>query len=302
MYKLPAEDFKFIINHFMDLSNLKQSIIKTLAYGDVFGWPMSEDEIFIKVQSSKLKVKSYSSKFKVQLKQLIKKKKIGCKNGFCFLPGKGFIVKRRLEREKWAKEKMKIAKNCAKYLKIIPSILLVGVSGGLAVDNVSKDDDIDFFIICRNGTLWTTRFLSTFLLDFLGKRRRPGDKDVRDKICLNMFVDELGMQIPEKERDLYMAHEVVQMNPVWDKNNAYRKFLKANMWVANIFRKTRKASPASPDQISRKVGKVEYFFREFQLKYMSGRRTTEKIEPHRLMFHPEDKRDWVMREFRRRLK
>jgi len=39
-----------------------------------------------------------------------------------------------------------------------------------------------------------------------------------------------------------------------------------------------------------------------QKKYMSNRRTSEKIESHRLMFHPEDKREWVMREYLKKVK
>ena len=36
--------------------------------------------------------------------------------------------------------------------------------------------------------------------------------------------------IPEKEQDLFSAHEVCQMKLVWEKERTYQKFLKANQW------------------------------------------------------------------------
>ena len=40
----------------MSLSSLKWSIVKTLAYADVFEWPVCEDEIFAKVQLKQLEI------------------------------------------------------------------------------------------------------------------------------------------------------------------------------------------------------------------------------------------------------
>ena len=285
--------------------DIEKAILKTLIYSDVFGWVLSKNEVFAKYQKLNIKDKKHISNiknFEKCLNELIAKKKIGKKGDFYFLPGREPLVERRLEREKWAGKKMKIAKKIAKKLKIIPSILLAGVSGGLAVGNVSLDDDIDFFIICRRGTLWTTRFLSTLMLDILGKRRRPGDKDVRDKICLNMFVDELGMEIPKKERDLYTAHEVVQMRPLWDRG-VYDRFLEENKWVRDYLPNSVKDchGPAVPDLAMTKVCFLEKTLGWLQVKYMFNKRTREKIEAHRLMFHPDDKREWVMKEYLKRV-
>jgi len=44
-----------------------------------------------------------------------------------------------------------------------------------------------------------------------------------------MFVSEPAL--PESERDLFSAHEVLQMEPVFDRGNTYKKFLLANKWV-----------------------------------------------------------------------
>ncbi len=302
---------------------IEQSILETLAYADVFSWPIAEEELFRQIQSSKPlptggqgKIQKQNLNLKTVLNKLIKKKIIAKKDNFYFLCGRNRLVERRQEREKWVAGKMAIARNAAKWLKLIPSILLVGVSGGLAVGNVTQDDDIDLFIICRSGTLWTTRFLAILLLELLGRRRRPGESDYKNKICLNMFVDEKGMAVPESERDIYTAHEIKNLKILWERNGTYREFLKANQWHEILRSKSKeqrvKTNP-NWENFSCERGfafyilyfaftKIEPFFRWLQLKYMKRRRTQEKIEPHRLLFHPEDRRAWVLKEYQKRLK
>ncbi len=312
---------------------IKQSILRTLAYSQVFGWPLSKKEIFAKSQSSKLKNQNLAQ----IIKQLIKNKKIEYKNGYYFLSGNKVLAERRIQREKWAAEKFKIARRqanfcffrrttssspfslsfnsrrAAGYLKIIPTILLVGVSGGLAVGNVDYKDDIDFFIICRSNSLWTCRFLAVLLLDFLGLRRRPKDKNFRDKICLNMFVDEAGLAVPENEHDLYTAHEVAQMKPLWDRG-VYVSFLEENKWVIDYLPKSNVKIQKPKIQVKSKnfiilicyfafrilifaLRLFEPFFSLIQKKYMVSNPTNEKIETHRLMFHPKDSRPEALKKY-----
>lgn len=47
--------------------------------------------------------------------------------------------------------------------------------------------------------------------------------------------------------------------------------------------------------------KLEALARWSQLKYMASRRTTEIVEPGRIRFHPQDAREWVLKEYQERL-
>lgn len=47
--------------------------------------------------------------------------------------------------------------------------------------------------------------------------------------------------------------------------------------------------------------KLEALARWAQLKYMAPRRTTEVVEPGRIRFHPQDAREWVLKEYQKRL-
>lgn len=80
-----------------------------------------------------------------------------------------------------------------------------------------------------------TRFLVTIFVSLLGVRRTPKAKDVTDMFCLNMFTTVDGMSIPVGERDLFSAHEVVQMVPLWERKGTYRKFILHNRWVKTTY-------------------------------------------------------------------
>jgi hypothetical protein len=97
--------------------------------------------------------------------------------------------------------------------------------------NSDKDDDIDLLIVTKKNRLWLTRLLAVLLVELVARRRRPGEKDAKDKICLNMFLDETHLGVPPKERDLFSAHEVCQLKVLWERDNLYQGFLRNNQWT-----------------------------------------------------------------------
>lgn len=203
---------------------MKKTILSTLAYADIFDYPLKEKEIYrFLISDIRYQILDISK----GLKEL---PEVSQKNNFYFLKEREQLVLLRKKRERWSKEKLKIAQKVANWLKIIPTIKMVAVTGALAMENSNKNDDIDLLIITSKNRLWLTRFLTVILLELVAKRRHPADKEVKDKICLNMFLDEGHLKVPEKEQDLFSAHEVCQLKVLWDKNGIYQKFLKANLW------------------------------------------------------------------------
>jgi len=181
------------------------------------------------------------------------------------------------------------------------------------MDNADEDEDIELFIVTRHNTLWMTRLLVTVLADIYGIRRRPEDVSVKNKVCLNMFMDEGTMALPVQERDLFSAHEVVQLVSLWDSGSTYRRFLAANSWVRRYLftawkkrrdAATKKERPVSPGEIVMlgicRIG--EMLVRPMQLLYMQRRRTEEIVEGGMLRFHPRDARIRVKRQYAKRLK
>lgn len=269
--------------------HLEEAIFHTVTYADIFDYPLTPGEI----EKRLIGVKSLrSGREKLKL--------IREKDGFYFLKGREHIISVRKKREAWSQEKNRIAGKIISSLRYIPTIKLIGISGALAHNNVKKDDDIDLFIITRAGTLWTTRFLATLLTDFLGVRRHPSDTAYNNKICLNMFVDENQLGIPAKERDLFSAYEVIQMRPIWDRDDTYNKFLRANEWVREYLPNAigiKSAVETGEELIKPFFYFLEKFLRSFQLWYMRKRRTKEVIQNGMIRFHPRDARKWILKKY-----
>ena len=208
---------------------LQKAILRTLIYADIFDYPLNSEELYrFLIINHPI---SYSV-FKNALSRIITNdKRINTNKNYYFLKGRREIISLRQKREKWSQEKIKIGRRIGRWLKLIPWIKLMGITGALAMRNSDKNDDIDLMIITSRNRLWLTRFLTIFLLEFFSKRRKPSDKDVEDKICLNLFIDEGYLETPREKRNLFMAHEVCQMKALWEEDDIYKKFLWENKWV-----------------------------------------------------------------------
>src|SRR5258706_2602432 len=172
------------------MGSVENGILKTLAYSDCFNYPLTISQIWkyliIGEKVGKNKIAETLKKSKI-----IEKKDI-----YFFLKHEISIVERRKDREKISLKKLFLTKHFAKTLSLIPTVNLVGISGSLAMYNASENDDIDFFIISSPGTLWITRLICVLALVVLGVKRMRVGKNHKNKICLNMYIDESQMTLP----------------------------------------------------------------------------------------------------------
>src|SRR3989344_7357967 len=131
------------------LSTFEEAIVRTLLYADLFDYPLTNEEIWkrlikLQITNDKLSRLSGISQTAGQIK-LINSKILRNIDNYYFLKGKEKIVEIRKKRERWSAEKIEIAKKVVNFLRLIPTIKLIGVSGGLAIGNAGEDDDIDLF-------------------------------------------------------------------------------------------------------------------------------------------------------------
>jgi len=209
----------------------------------------------------------------------------------------------RKERDIIAQKKWEMVRRFVRMFYWLPTLRFIGVTGGLAMNNAKEFDDIDLFFITASNSLWITRLLVTVTAEVFGIRRRPNDRSVKDKVCLNMFMAEDALSLPAFERDLFAAHEVLQMKPLWDRDGAYNNFLSANSWVKDFLPNAWKA--VRHEKIIHRFNwlqLLEPFARVLQMWYMRHHRTTEVIRPGVLRFHPKDARVWVKKKYAIRLK
>lgn len=283
------------------------SILKTLIYSDIFDYPLTKEELW-----RFLIAKNVENIDRVTFKKALIMFPPGrweYKHGFYFLSGREEIVGKRERRKKEGGKKLDFARKIIQKLSLVPTVSFIGISGGLALENSEKNDDIDLFVITSKNTLWVTRLILVFLLIIMGQYRGRGKKESQ-KVCLNMLIDEESLSFPKKRQDLYTAHEIVQLRPVLNRNNVYEKFMNANRWVKKFlpngidirilgYKDIKKKSPSI--LISQYLSIFERIAKSIQLSYMKKHRTKETISDHFLAFHPFDYKSFVLKEYNKRL-
>jgi len=287
-------------------SDTQKAILTTIIYSDIFHFPLTFTELWkYLISEEKITRKAFSEAL-ANLSDVV-----ASRDGYYFLTGKDSFVTRRKRHQAELKKKLQIAKKATFFLSHIPTIRFIGISGGLAVGNVTEEDDIDLFLIVKKGTLFMTRFWVVCMLEWLGMRRKRNEEFPADKICVNLLVDENRLLWPKKSRDLYSAHEVAQIQPLFERDNMFQKFMDSNQWIRTFL-------PNSQDEKEVFLGNTKstnyfvlqflgYFIflkpfetmlRKLQENYMKKHRTTEIVSKNVLAFHPNDYRMEIISKLR----
>lgn len=116
-------------------------------------------------------------------------------------------------------------------MRYIPSVRFVGLTGSSAMIHTGKHGDIDLCIVTAKNLLWTTRLILVVIGKLLGM--------YGTKACLNLFFDESGLHIAQEKQNIYIAHELLQLVPIIDKDNVHCQLFQSNTWVKRFFPNTR---------------------------------------------------------------
>ena len=285
-------------------AEMNEAILKTLAYFDYFGYPLKAWEIHKWLIQKKASLKQTEK----ALRNLVEEKKIFKENEFYLLRAKKNLVKKRLKGEGISKGRLFKAKLVAFLIKSIPWIKLVGVSGSLSVLASQEKDDIDLVIVTAGNRIWLSRLLLIFLTTLTGLRRKRREKllSAAGKICINLIleVDNLA----QKNRNIYVAHEVLQMRLLWQRQQIYSRFLHDNQWVfrylpnwkSGITEKREKRKEVRENKQNQFIDRLEELAKKLQLKIMNSPSGAERIESGALYFHPEDKGVKVLEEYKKK--
>ncbi|MCL5435363.1 MAG: hypothetical protein M1405_03170 [Patescibacteria group bacterium] len=289
------------------MGSSQEQIFKTLLYSDIFNYPLSKEEIW------KFLI-SHTKQDKKEIWECLNAKNtlFESKNSLFFIKGRKNIVNTRREREKYSLQKIVFAKRIIQKLAIIPTVYFIGISGALAMKNSDKDDDIDLFVVTAKNSVWTTRLLMVIFLSLLGAYRRKKDKNVSNKICLNMFIDQTALSFSKQRNDLYTAHEISQITPIFNRDKTYEKFLNSNVWIKEFLPNVFSQKPRAPfvSKISfinktisylLRIPITEFLTRSIQFRYMKKNITKETISNNFLAFHPFDYKVYVVNNYKKKI-
>lgn len=212
------------------MTDLEKSIIKTLAFFDVFNYPLTSNEIWKWIYKP-LKKPSLLEIRQALINSEVLKNEVSLQEGFYSLKGREHIYLLRKQNNNLAERKFSKVIKLAKVYRFIPFIKLIAVCNSLAYSNAKETSDIDLFIIAQKNKIWLARFFAILIVKLLGSRPEEGND--QDAFCLTFFIDEESLNIHNvmlNNNDIYYPYWLKQLIPIYDPYHLHVKFLEANKW------------------------------------------------------------------------
>ncbi|MFA6255063.1 MAG: hypothetical protein WC675_03450 [Patescibacteria group bacterium] len=215
-----------------EYSDLEKAIIRTVAYFDIFDYPLTLVEIYKWLYQPSRPYSLFEISQALSGDEL--KAKVEVKFGFYFLVGRESTIQTRLERYQIAEKKFKIALKTVWWLRHLVFVKMIAICNNVGYNNGTKESDIDFFIVVQKGRLWWSRLVITLTATLLRVRRH--DKRIIDGICLSFYVasDHLNLSdIAIKPLDSYLIYWFATLTPIYDDSAVYSELIAANSWLTD---------------------------------------------------------------------
>lgn len=204
---------------------LRSSILKVIAYFDLFNYPLSLEEIqfYLDTDIDELPVKE-------EVEALVEAGCLYRTGNYYSLLDDPTLAERRNKGRNHADQMLPTAAKGAKLLFQFPFVRGVFISGSLSKRCADDRADIDYFIVTSAGRLWIARTLMHLFKKLTYLRGR------QHRYCMNYYVDEEAMEI--REKNIFTATELITLMPA-SGNGAVTSFFRANEWTARFYPRYR---------------------------------------------------------------
>jgi hypothetical protein len=200
---------------------IRSSILKVVAYFDLFNYPVSIEDIHFFLDSE-----ADESEVKKELEMLLNEQCLFRTGQFFSLRNDPALAEKRNRGRQHAEELLPIAEKGARFLFQFPFVSGVCISGSLSKRCADENADIDYFIITRANRLWIARTLMHFFKKLTYLRGR------QHRYCMNYFIDEEALEI--KEKNIFTATELITLMPA-SGNGGLTRFFRANDWTVRYY-------------------------------------------------------------------
>ena len=205
----------------MNRDTLKNSVIRTLLYYDLFKHPLKADEIYSFLGTNGVTEHNVTD----ALDELVKEKLIFKHGIFFSLHNNDDTIHRRIKGNQYAEKFQPLALKQAKRISRFPFVRAVMASGSFSKGYMDDKSDLDFFVVTAPGRLWIARILIVLF-------KRLFYFNSHKYFCCNYFVDTDHLEIEEK--NLFTATELATLIPLYNAD-IYEKLINANRWVHDFF-------------------------------------------------------------------
>jgi len=198
---------------------LESAILRTVLYADIFKFPLTLAELHrylihhCPIQQGQLRDSLQQS---ATLGDLLWQG-----DGYIGLKGHESYLMLRKQREQLTEAMWEQAHRYGQWFGSLPFVRMVGLTGALAVRNPAGiDDDYDYILVTEPGRVWLARACAVLLVRLMKLRGIV--------LCPNYVLAKT--QIQQQQQDLYMAHELMQMVPIYG-GALYSEMIAANTWA-----------------------------------------------------------------------
>lgn len=287
---------------------MEQAVLKTLAFQACWSHAPTRLQLFLLLdfpEGPELEKEEAFRLYNQAIEKLLGQNKIVQEQGLLALANFSSIIASNKNNEIYFPRKIKKIRQVAKYLSRLPWVRAVILCNTTALGHADDKSDLDFFVICKAGSIWRARFFSA--LPFKLLNARPGEAKI-DPVCLSFFVTDSSLNLSElalSQSDPYLRYWFFNLMPfyddgilaeLWDQNHALRRNHPfAQRWVAFdktpvLGSKPAEAAPPNPSII-------EQWLRQFQMVRfpkpiadIANQDTRVVINDNVLKFHVTDNR------------
>lgn len=210
----------------------QQAVLRALAYRQVFGAPMTAEEIWQFLDAASVSIREVDD----ALRHLRTAGLVSGRDGLFWIAEMDDPIERWSANRARADDAMPEALEVGRGLMRLPFVEGVAISGSLSKRSLAENGDFDFLIITRPGRLW---LVYAMLRSYRRKLASP------EMLCSNYTIasDRLALE----RRDVFTATELSTLIPVAG-GDVLRRMQNANLWAtAYLPNRPNQADPAEPD-------------------------------------------------------
>ena len=217
---------------------LRNSIIATIVYYDIFDYPLTSLEVYNFLVNPGRIAKITGGIGEISFKEiveeldsLVKLNILGEKNAFYSLAGREDLYALRIKKQKIADQKWKKFLKLTRFLSLAPYLRGVFASGSMALCNTDEESDFDVLVIAKSGRLYTCRLFLWLISSLLMARRKKHEKVAPNKLCFNHYITDGDLFLNHKS--LFNAQAYINLKPVMVRPELIDKFFSSNLWLNN---------------------------------------------------------------------
>jgi hypothetical protein len=202
------------------MTDLERAILRTILYADVFRFALTLAELhFYLIHAETVTL----AEIERTLQQSpVLQEHLCLAEGYITLATTPDYIALRQQREQLAEALLPPAQQYGAWLAQLPFVRMVALTGALAVRNPAHvHDDFDYLLVTTRGRVWLARACSIVLVRLAHLRGIA--------LCPNYILAE--DQLVQHRQDLYIAHEVAQMQPLYGAP-LYQQLRQLNRWTS----------------------------------------------------------------------